>query len=61
MARISRVLVPGSAKSASRKYVLRPLNWLSDEKYSKIAVEFPGSRRDILTRMGTYTEQATHS
>jgi len=31
---------------------------LSDEKYSKIPVEFPGSRRDILTRMGSYTEQA---
>ena len=32
---------------------------LSDEKYSKIGVQFPGSRGDILTRMGSYTEQAT--
>lgn len=34
---------------------------LSDEKYSKIVLKFPGSCCDILTRKRSYTEQATHS
>lgn len=29
----------------------------SDEKNRKMGVQFPGSRRDILTRMGSYTGQ----